>query len=302
MRVQANGIGIEVEDSGGSGAAVLLVMGLGMQLIAWPPALVQALVDAGHRVVCFDNRDIGRSQYFDHLGVPNLLWAALKVRLGLPLRAPYTVQDMADDAVGVLDALGIAQAHVVGASMGGMVAQRVALTAPARVLSLTSIMSSSGARGLPEARPEVVRALLRGPRHGGRDAVTDHYVALFRLIGSPAWPPDEALLRQRIAQSFERGHHPAGTSRQLLAVAADTGARAALLGRIGCPTLVLHGKADPLVPFACGEDTARRIPGARLVGIEGMGHDLPPAVVDRLLEPMLPHLAAAQVAAGALQP
>ena len=168
MKIRANGIDIEVEDTGADGSqqgrpVVLLIMGLGMQLVAWPPALVQALVDAGYRVLRHDNRDIGLSQHFDQLGKPNVLWASVKLKLGFTPYAPYSVHDMALDALGVLDALNIAQAHVVGVSMGGMIAQRVALAAPDRVLSLSSIMSSSGARGLPEAKPAVIRALLRRP-------------------------------------------------------------------------------------------------------------------------------------------
>jgi pimeloyl-ACP methyl ester carboxylesterase len=169
VQVQANGIRIEVEDTGADGSqagrpVVLLIMGLGMQLVAWPPSFVQALVDQGFRVVRFDNRDIGLSQHFDHLGVPNILWESLKHRVGLTVRPPYTVADMAADAIGVLDALGIDKAHVVGVSMGGMIAQRVALAAPHRTLSLTSIMSSSGARHLPGPQPQVLRALLGRPK------------------------------------------------------------------------------------------------------------------------------------------
>ena len=187
MKVQANGLAIEVEDTGpvGPGAPVLLVMGLGMQLIAWPDPLVDALVQAGHRVVRFDNRDIGLSARFDHLGTPNLLWESMKMRVGLPVRAPYTLHDLAADALGVLDALGIAQAHVVGASMGGMIAQRMALAAPQRVLTLTSIMSSSGARHLPGPRPHVLQVLLSRPRDHSESVLLAHYVRLFEAIGSP---------------------------------------------------------------------------------------------------------------------
>jgi pimeloyl-ACP methyl ester carboxylesterase len=292
MKIKANGIDIEVEDTGGNGPAVLLIMGLGMQLVAWPAQLVDALVAAGYRVVRHDNRDIGLSQHFDHLGAPNIVWAALKRKLGFRLKAPYSLQDMAADALGVLDALNIPQAHIVGVSMGGMIAQRVALAAPRRVLSLTSIMSSSGARGLPEARPEVMRAMLSRPSGKALEDVAAHYVKLFKVIGSPAFPIPENEMRERILLGMRRSFHPVGTLRQMLAIAAD-GTRADELARVQSPTLVLHGKADPLVPYPCGEDTARRIPGARLVGIEGMGHDLPPGVVDRLLQPLIPHLKAA---------
>jgi pimeloyl-ACP methyl ester carboxylesterase len=293
MKIVANGLQIEVEDSGPGAAgevrpAVLLIMGLGMQLVAWPPDMVQALVNAGYRVIRHDNRDVGLSQRMESLGKPNLIWAGLQHKLGFAPRPPYTLADMAADALGVLDALGVKQAHVVGMSMGGMIAQRLALAAPNRVLSLTSVMSSSSAPGLPQARPEVIAALMRRPSGLDRQAVVDHYVRLFRVIGSPGFATPEAELRQRIAQSADRGFYPVGTLRQMLAVMADS-SRAAQLGQISAPTLVFHGHDDPLLPYACGEDTARRIPGARLVGVAGMGHDLPGPVVDRLLAALLPH-------------
>ena len=296
MKIKANHIDIEIEDTHPDDAtgrpAVLLIMGLGMQLIAWPPELVQGLVDAGFRVVRFDNRDTGLSQHFDHLGTPNLLWEGLKYRMGLRITPPYSVEDMARDALGVLDALQIDKAHMVGVSMGGMIAQRIALLAPGRALSLSCIMSSSGARGLPEARPAVTRALLSRPAGKGMPAAIDHTVRLFKAIGSPGFPMDDAMLRERVTAVTERSYHPRGIARQMAAAVADS-RRAAALAGIAVPTLVVHGKADPLVPFACGEDLARRIPGAKLAGIEGMGHDLPPGVVDRLLALLIPHFQAA---------
>ncbi|CAM3568283.1 alpha/beta fold hydrolase [Polaromonas hydrogenivorans] len=298
MKIRANGIDIEVEDSGAAFDAqgrprpvVLLIMGLGMQLIAWPPAMVQALVDAGYRVVRFDNRDAGLSQHFDALGKPKVLWAGLKYRLGWRIRPPYSLHDMALDALGVLDALHIDQAHVVGASMGGMIAQRLALLAPARVLSLTSIMSSSGARGLPEARPEVTRVLMSRPGKG-LDAAIEHSVRVFKTIGSPGFAMSDAEWRDIVGTAASRSFYPVGILRQMVAVLADR-TRADELAGIKVPTLVVHGKADPLVPLACGEDTARRIPGATLAGIEGMGHDLPPGVVERLLALLIPHFTSA---------
>ena len=290
MKVRANGIDIEVQDSG-TGArdtrpVVLLIMGLGMQLVAWPPAMLQGLDDAGYRVIRFDNRDIGLSQHLDHLGKPNLLWAGLKHRLGWRIRPPYSLHDMAADSVGVLDAQGVAKAHVVGVSMGGMIAQRVALAAPERVASLTSIMSSSGARDLPQADPRMMRILFSRPVNASRDAIVAHYLRLYQAIGSPGFPTEEAELLRRIGLAVDRSYHPAGTLRQMTAIAADT-TRAKDLFQLGKPTLVLHGHADPLVPLAHGQDTARRIPGAQFAGIEGMGHDLAQGVVDRLM----PHLA-----------
>ena len=308
MKIRANGIYIEVEDTAEinpqdgdayTRPVVLLIMGLGMQLVAWPPQLVQALVDAGFRVIRMDNRDIGLSQHFDHLGKPNIIWAGLKFKMGLPVRPPYTLEDMAKDALGVLDALEVDRAHIVGVSMGGMVAQRVAIAAPQRVLSLTSIMSSSGARGLPEARRDVLRVLLKRPASSEPQAVVDHYVRLFKAIGSPAYPVPESDMRERILRGVERSFHPVGTLRQMVAIISDS-SRAEQLARIKSPTLVLHGRADPLVPFAHGEDTAKRITGARLVGFDGMGHDLPPEPVALMLDELIPHIQAAEPPASYL--
>lgn len=294
MKIKANGIDIEVEDSGPGVAgeerpAVLLIMGLGMQLVAWPEPMVQALIDAGYRVIRFDNRDVGLSQKMDALGQPSLVWQSIRYKLGLQVRAPYSVADMAKDALGVLDALSIDKAHVVGVSMGGMIAQRMALISPQRLLSLTSVMSSSGAKGLPYASPEVVKVMISRPDGRKPIALLDYYVKLFAAIGSPDYPVDLLELRERIMLGMTRGFHPVGTLRQTLAAMADHD-RADQLGQIQVPTLVVHGKADPLVPYPCGEDTARRIPGAKMVGIEGMGHDLAPGVVDLLLQALLPHL------------
>lgn len=295
MKISANHIQIEVEDSAPESShlpAVLLIMGLGMQLIAWPPGLVRSLTQAGYRVIRFDNRDSGLSEKFDKLGMPNLVWQGLKYKLGLTIKPPYSMQDMARDAIGVLDALKIDKAHIVGVSMGGMVAQRVALLAPTRALSLTSIMSSSGARGLPAATPAVTRQMLSRPAGKGKQAAIDHSVKLFKAIGSPGFPMDHAFLRERVTAATERSFNPPGIARQMVAIVADN-ARAAELPKVTVPTLVLHGKADPLVPFACGEDTASRIPGARLVAIDGMGHDLPPGVVEHVLVHLVLHLKAA---------
>jgi pimeloyl-ACP methyl ester carboxylesterase len=302
MKVQANGLQIEIEDSASAVAdpahlkrpVVLLIMGLGMQLVAWPDAFVQALLAVGYRVVRFDNRDIGLSTAMDHLGKPKIPWTMVKLQLGLHPQPPYPLSDMAADALGVLDALGIARAHVVGLSMGGMIAQRVAIAAPERVLSLTCIMSSSGARGLPGPTSAVLRAMMRKPAGSDEESVIEYFQDFFRVIASPAFPIAAEEMRAAIRQAYRRSYRPVGTQRQMLAVVTDTG-RAALLSRIACPTLVLHGRADPLVPFANAEDTARRIPGAQLKGIDGMGHDLPAQAVQLLLQALIPHVQAAQL-------
>jgi pimeloyl-ACP methyl ester carboxylesterase len=281
MKVQANGLAFEVDDQGPpDGEAVLLIMGLGMQLIAWPEELVADLVRRGHRVIRFDNRDIGLSQHLDHLGTPSLLQATLRHTFRLPVKAPYGITDMARDTHGLLDALGIARAHVVGASMGGMVAQHVAATWPERVASLTLVMTTSGARHLPQASLGVRQALLSRPKDNSTEARLAHFQRLFDVIGSPAYRPDPQQLRSRMEISLRRSWHPAGTLRQLLAVAAD-GDRSPLLGRISAPTHVIHGEADPLVPVAAAQDLTRKILGSSSDLIAGMGHDLPQPLLSR---------------------
>ncbi len=286
MQISANGIAIEVEDLGKpTGEPLLLIMGLGMQLTAWHRGLVQQMLDQGFRVIRFDNRDVGLSQNFDGLGAPNLALAALQRLARWPVRSAYSLSDMADDAAGVLTALGLKSAHVCGASMGGMIAQQLALNHPERVRSLTLMMTDSGARGLPRPTLKVSAALLARPADPyDQDSLVDHYYRLFRLIGSPAYPGPEAWLRQVCADAVRRSNRPQGFARQLMAIAADTG-RAVQLGRIKRPTLVLHGLADPLIPVAAAHDLAARIPGAQLELIEGMGHDLP--------EPLWPRFVAA---------
>ncbi len=284
MQISANGIAIEVEDEGlPGGEPLLLIMGLGMQLTSWPAEMVQMLVSRGYRVIRFDNRDAGLSQGFDHLGVPNIALASMQHLLHWPVKAPYALADMARDALGVLDALGIAQAHVVGASLGGMVAQHLAAQQPQRVRSLGLIMTTSGSRRLPQATLAARRVMLQRPRSHDVEALVDHYVQLFKVIGSPAYPPDPAAFRARMVSNVQRAWRPAGVLRQLVAVAAD-GDRTPLLGRIQAPTHVIHGEADPLVPVENGRDLARRIPGATSDIIPGMGHDLPLPLLPRIVD------------------
>jgi len=254
--------------------ALLLIIGLGMQMIVWHDDFCRMLADRGFFVIRYDNRDVGRSTRFD--GVPP------PARLGLlrrrPRRFAYTLADMAGDGAGVLAHLGIEAAHVVGASMGGMIAQDLAARHPRRVLSLVSMMSSTGSRwaGQPALRayPYFLRDFLRAPP-ASKEEYVDRAVRFYRLIGSPAFDRDEqALLRDMVALSFERGWSPAGTARQMAAVMA-AGNRSADLGRIKAPTLVIHGTADPLAAPSGGRATARAIPGARLMLLEGMGHVVP---------------------------
>jgi pimeloyl-ACP methyl ester carboxylesterase len=276
MQISANGISLEVEDHGSpAGEPLVLVMGLGMQLVAWHPDFVAMLVARGFRVIRFDNRDIGLSQRFDHLGVPNLALDSLRFAVGMKVKAPYTVADMADDTAGLLDAMGIPAAHICGASMGGMIAQQMAVRHPQRVKSLTLIRTSSGARSLPGPSLKVRSALISRPADPKNvHSVIEHYVKLYRLIGSPDYPAPEAYLQERLGQSVRRSYRPAGTARQMVAIAAD-GDRSKLLAQIRQPTQIIHGKADPLVPAAAGVDLAAKITGAETDLIAGMGHDLP---------------------------
>jgi pimeloyl-ACP methyl ester carboxylesterase len=286
MQIDTGKIKLEVEDFPADRAdapVVLLIMGLGMQLLAWPLALVELLRAQGFRVIRFDNRDIGLSQSFDHLGEPAMLWPVVQHALRLPVTAPYTVSDMAQDCVALLDALNIKNVHVCGASMGGMIAQHLAAEHADRVASLTLMMTTSGNRRLPQARPSVQRALLSRPRSLLEDDVVARSVQLFRKIGSPAYPAAASDLDARIRAGVRRSYRPAGMMRQLLAVAAD-GDRSEMLDQIKAPTVVVHGQADPLVPVAAAHDLASKIAGARLELIEGMGHDLPPALLPRFAD------------------
>jgi pimeloyl-ACP methyl ester carboxylesterase len=275
---RANGIEIAYETIGDrSNPPLLLVMGLGTQMIHWDIELCEMFAERGFFVIRFDNRDSGRSTRID-APVPNLTLAMA----GLRAEAPYLLGDMADDAFGLLDHLGIGAAHVAGASMGGMIAQTMAIRRPERVLSLTSIMSTTGNRrvGLPKLRVWGV-LLRRAPRD--KDAAVEYFVRVFRQIGSKSFPSDEDRIRELAAQAYERGHSPAGTGRQLAAILAS-GDRTEALRRLRMPALVFHGRSDPLVPFRAGRATAQAIPGARLIPVPGMGHDLPRQVWARLVD------------------
>jgi pimeloyl-ACP methyl ester carboxylesterase len=248
--VAANGLHIEVDVQGAEGGVpTLLIMGLGMQLTAWPEPLVQQLVARGRRVIRLDNRDAGLSDGFDHLGMPNGAWAALRHALRLPVRSAYTVADMARDSLGVLDALGIKRAHIVGASMGGMVAQHLAASHPQRVAALTPMMTSSGARRLPGPSAKARAAMLdrRGFDPRDIDGIVDRLERVFGIIGNPAYQAPRDVFRGRLRASVERAYRPAGVARQLIAIAAD-GDRSPLLARITAPTHIVHGAIDPLVP------------------------------------------------------
>ena len=265
-----------------SDPAVLLVMGLATQMIAWHEDFCRELADRGFNVIRFDNRDVGRSTAMRDLPAPSIRQLALRSKKA----AGYTLSDMAGDAVGLLDHLGIARAHVVGASMGGMIAQTIAIEHPDRVLSLCSIMSNTGARWSGQPKLATYRVLLGTPPKE-RDKYIDHVVKVYSVIGSPGFDRDEDDLRDMAGRSYDRGRNPAGSGRQLAAII-SSGDRTEGLRGVRVPTVVIHGTKDPLVRPSGGRATARAVPGARLVKIEGMGHDLPrqawPRIIDAIAE------------------
>jgi len=275
-QVTANGLRLEVEDhppaDGRADAqTILMVCGLGMQFVMWQEGFIRGLTERGYRVVCFDNRDCGLSEKLEHLGVPDIMTALG----GGAFEPPYLLSDMAQDAVGVLDALGIDKAHVAGASMGGMIAQTIALNHPERVLSLISIMSTTGDPSLPQGTPEAMATLMAPPPDPtDREACIQAQMTFWNVIASPEFKDDQATLRAKSERNVDRQVCPTGTARQLGAIIAS-GARTDALPSLSLPTLVLHGADDPLVPVECGKHTASLIPGATLRIIGGMGHDFP---------------------------
>ena len=279
---RVNGMEIAYERMGDpSNPPLLLVMGLGMQLIHWDLELCQQLADRGFHVIRFDNRDAGHSTKVD-APVPNVR----RAMLGLRVDAPYLLRDMAEDAAGLLDHLGLPAAHVVGASMGGMIGQTLAIEHPERVLSLTSIMSTTGERSVGRPKLRMMGLLMRrAPRE--KEAFVEHFVGVFRAIGSPGFAFDEERVRRHAVEAYERDNDPAGTARQLAAILAS-GDRTPRLRELRVPTTVIHGRKDPLVPFRGGRATAAAIPNARLIAVPGMGHDLPrevwPQLIDAVVE------------------
>ena len=283
------GIEIFYEDRGSPDAEViLLVMGLGAQMTLWPDELVAALVGDGFRVIRYDNRDIGLSQKFEGKRAPSLPVQVLRKKIGFPAKVPYTLKDMADDGIGLLDALGIARAHIVGASMGGMIAQLMAVYHPDRLASLTSIMSTTGNGKLPQAEKRAIDALVAPITSMEEESLVAHGLNIAKNIGSPGYPFDPDQQRERVLLNMRRSVYPAGLPRQLAAII-DDGCRRSRLANVTVPTLVMHGEADPLVKLEAGEDTAKHISGARLVTIPGWGHDLPIALIPRIASEIAGH-------------
>lgn len=298
-QVQANGITIEYDEHGKPGdPPVLLVMGLGAQMTLWPQELVDALVARGFRVIRYDNRDIGLSHKMEGAKAPGIVKMMLLSKFGLKPKVPYTLADMAEDGIGLLDALGIDKAHIVGASMGGMIAQHMAFSHPERVLTLTSIMSTTGHRKLPQGSREAIGVLTKRPASMEEDVLVEHGVKVAHAIGSPGYRADPNALRERSRALIKRSFYPQGMPRQLAAIIAD-GDRRERLQSVKAPTLVIHGEDDPLVPLAGGQDTAAHIRGAKLKTIPGMGHDLPLELVDEIADAIAEHAKSAMALSSA---
>ncbi|MFN4230735.1 alpha/beta fold hydrolase [Parvibaculum sp.] len=279
-QVKANGITLEYESFGPQDReTILLIMGLGAQLTMWPTELCDELVKRGYRVIRYDNRDVGLSHKFDEHGMPDMAAIFGALMAGQPAQSPYSLDDMAADAVGLLDALGVKQAHIAGASMGGMIAQLVAANHPERTLSLTSIMSTTGNPEVPQGKPEAMAVLMTPAPEGDIPAAIERGILAWNTIGSPGYRTDDETLRQWVTRDVHRSLYPVGTARQMAAIVAN-GDRREKLKNIKVPAVVLHGVDDPLVPVEGGRDTAKSIPGAELREVPGMGHDFPLALVD----------------------
>lgn len=298
-QVNANGLQFEYETFGDTKATpLLLIMGLGGQLVQWPDDFCEALAKGGYYVIRYDNRDVGLSTRLGEAGRANLMRAGLLMNLRLPIKAPYKLDDMAMDAVGILDALSIKSAHVVGISMGGMIGQILAAKHPSRVRSFTALMTTSGHRSLPGPSLRVQLRLISRPKKLDRESLIQHSMEFWNLIGSPGYRTPTDVLRAKVERAFDRAHYPQGLGRQTLAILAS-GSRMPLLPRIKAPTLVIHGDKDPLVPVAAAYNLARHIPGAQLEIIPDMGHDLPPQLLSRLQDLILKHVKRADVAPSA---
>jgi pimeloyl-ACP methyl ester carboxylesterase len=289
-RTAANGIEIEYDERGNPGdPPVLLIMGLSAQMTAWDDEFVVLLAGHGLRVIRFDNRDIGLSSWLDDAGLPDLAGALAGGRLPDP---PYSLVDMAADAAGLLDALGIDRAHIVGASMGGMIAQEFALGHPERTRTLTSIFSTTGDPAVGQPRPGLAEMLFLGRPPAGREEAIAAGVAGSKLISSPGYPIDLDRVRERAARAYDRSYHPAGVLRQTLAVISQADRTAGLRG-LEIPTLVIHGDSDPLVDPSGGRATAEAVPGSELWMIPGMGHDIPAPLYGQIAGRIAAHCLAA---------
>lgn len=288
---QSNGLVLAYDSFGDPSAEpLLLIMGLGTQMTAWEEDFCRLLVAHGYYVIRFDNRDIGLSTHLSQAGLPDIKALMMRALIGLdiaPASVPYTLADMAVDTVGLLDTLSIRRAHVVGASMGGAIAQEIALRYPERVRTLVSIMATSGAPGLPPPRAEAM-SVLTSPAPKDREGYIERYRQVMRVLRDGRFPEEECRDPERAGRAFDRGTNPEGSTRQLAAILAS-GSRKKRLASLQTPTLVIHGERDPLIPIECGKDVADTVPGARMVAIRNMGHALPRAAWPQIVDAIATH-------------
>ncbi len=285
-KLRANGIELEVEVTGPpQGIPMLIVNGYASQMTSWPDEFHQAFSTQGFRVIRFDNRDVGLTQKFDGI-IPDMRAVAKAMAEGSKPDVPYTLNDMADDAVAMLDELGIQSAHISGASMGGMIAQLIALRHPHKTRSLISLMSTTSDPALPRSDPRAQEALMSKAPSEDKDAVVEHAVKTRLVIASPGFPEDQSAVRARFAMNYDRSYYPEGAIRQWAAVMASP-PRTEMLKTLNCPTLVIHGDADILIKPEAGHHTAACVPGAELKIIEGWGHNMPIAAVSAITGPMI---------------
>jgi pimeloyl-ACP methyl ester carboxylesterase len=299
--IDANGLSLHYESIGNEAdPAIVLIMGLAVQMILWPDALCEMLAAKGFRVIRFDNRDVGLSTHLNHLGKPNIALEYVKFMMGATLKAPYKIDDMAADTAALIGALKLERAHIVGASMGGMIAQNLAASLPAQIISLTSIMSTTGRRSLPKGSWRTTKALLAPPaKRGDTEGAIRRMMKVFAAIASRSHPPTAEHIRDICSRHVLRANNPDGGARQLLAIAASgvNGDRTNIVRQIKVPTLVIHGDEDELIPYAAGLETARVIREgggqANALILEGMGHDMPEIFWPRLADEIAAHCVAA---------
>lgn len=288
--INVNGVDIAYQLHGNSSQpTLLLIHGLSTPLTGWPKAMVNAFVAANFQVLLLDNRDVGRSEQLDHFSIPNMGWIITKLKLGLSIKTPYQLEDMMQDVVALLDALNLAEVHVVGASMGGMIAQLMAIHHPRRVKTLTSIMSTTGYKKLPGIDKNIRKTLMQKPVSRDYKDQMDYHIKKWQVIGSPDYPCSETDLQQYVESMLQRGITAKGTIRQMLSIMA-TGNREDALSKLDIPSLVIHGDKDGLVNLAGGKATAKAIPNAKLRVYPGMGHDFPVELIPNIVNDIVAHV------------
>jgi pimeloyl-ACP methyl ester carboxylesterase len=288
--INVNGVDIAYQLHGNpSHPTVLLIQGLSTPLTGWPSVMVELLVAANFQVLLVDNRDVGRSQQLDHLPIPNMVWVITKLKLGLSIKTPYQLEDMMQDTVALLDALKLPEVHVVGASMGGMIAQLMAIHHPQRVKTLTSIMSTTGYKKLPRIDKNIREALLKKPASKDYQDRMHYHIKKWQVIGSPDYPSSDTYLNEYVDSMLQRGITAKGTMRQMLAIM-TAGNRQNALSKLDIPSLVIHGDRDGLVNLAGGKATVKAIPNAKLKIYPGMGHDFPVELIPNIVDDIVAHV------------